>query len=397
MPVYLTIVGLGNGFGFGVSAVVSRMIGADDRGRASMSAAWAAILSLAFGLVLTLILVFGQEGLVSVIGVDNISELACTYMLPYSFCAVLIVFNGAVAGILNGQGATHYTMLLMVVQAAVNMVLDPVFIYVLDMGLLGASVATVAATLVSAVIGNILIVSGRTYLPIRRKNIAYDGGCVRMLLTAGIPPMLEYTVMYFMDAVLNRLVLMTEAGSHALTVYSLPESLMNLIIVPAVAIGSALIPVASSAFGQRDMGRMRASFRFAITRGIPIVVALAAIVEIFPEQILYVFTYSEEMADIRPEIVEMLRVMCLYIGFFAFTPICSGYLQALGHPNRSLIVAVCRNSVLTFFFWIAMQQQEVTSFGWALMFGHMIGATTILTVAFFTDRQVSKTMAPRIV
>ena len=392
MPVYMTLVGLGSGFGVGASAVISRMICAADKDRASLSTVQAVIFSLVFGLVMTPIMVFGQDGLLSILGRDNILELTCTYMLPYSFCTILIIFNGTVGGILNGQGATQYSMLLMAVQAIVNIALDPIFIYVLDMGLQGAAIATVIATVASVIIGTLLIISKKTYLPIRRKNIVYDRGCMRMLLAAGIPQMLEYTVMYFMDAILNYIVLMAEAGSHALTVYSVPDNLMNLIVIPAIAIGSALIPVASSALGQKDAERMRASFKYAFSRGILIVIALAIIVELLPDQFLFIFSYSGEMLDNRPEMAEMLKVMCLYIGFFAFTPICSGYMQAMGHPNRSLIVALWRNFVLICFFWIAMQQPELTSFGWALVFGHMVGAATIFLVTMYTDRQVSKKM-----
>ena len=393
MPVYMTLVGLGSGFGVGASAVISRMIGAGDKNKASASAVQTVIFSLAFGLVMTPIMVFGQDGLLSVLGRENILELTCIYMMPYSLCTILIIFNGVIGGILNGQGATQYSLLLMAVQAVVNIALDPVFIYVLDMGLQGAAVATVIATVASVAIGTLLIISKRTYLPIGRRDLKYDGGCMHMLLVAGIPQMLEYTVMYFMDAVLNYIVLMAEAGSHALTVYSVPDNIMNLIVIPAIAIGSALIPVASSALGQRDAERMRASFRYAFTRGILIVVVLAIIVELFPEQFLFIFSYSGEMLENRPEMVEMLKVMCLYIGFFAFTPLCSGYMQAMGHPNRSLIMALWRNFVLICFFYIAIQQPELTAVAWALVFGHIVGAASIFLMTLYTDRQISRRLS----
>jgi putative MATE family efflux protein len=390
MPVYMTIVGLGSGFGVGASAVISRMIGADDKRKASSSAVQAVIFTIVFGIVMTPILIFGQDGLLAIIGKENILDLACSYMLPYSIFTILIIYNGVVGGILNGQGATQYSMMLMAVQAVVNIALDPIFIYALDMGLQGAAIATVIATVASAILGTLLIISSKTYLPITRSNLRYDKECMHMLFVAGIPQMLEYTVMYFMDVVLNYIVLMAATGSHALTIYSVPDNLMNLIVIPAIAIGSALVPVASSALGQKDAGRMRESFKYAFTRGILIVVILAAIVELFPEQILYIFSYSGEMLDNRPEMVDMLRVMCLYIGFFAFTPLCSGYMQAMGHPNRSLVMALWRNFVLIIFFYIAIQQPDLTAVAWALVFGHIIGATSIFLVAMFTDRQVSR-------
>ena len=66
--------------------------------------------------------------------------------------------------------------------------------------------------------------------------------------------------MYAMNAVVKVIVINT-GGSEGLTVYSTPDNLIDLIVIPAMAIGSALVPVASSAFGQKDIGRMRASCR----------------------------------------------------------------------------------------------------------------------------------------
>ncbi len=390
MPVYMTLVGLGSGLGVGASAVISRMIGAERKRDASSSAVQAILFAVIFGIVMTPIMVFGQTGLLTILGKENILELTCVYMLPYSVFTMFIIFNGVVGGILNGQGATQYSTLLMAIQAVLNIILDPIFIYTMGMGLQGAAIATVISTIASLAVGILLLISKRTYLPISKRDLQYDRLCMGMLLKAGVPQMLEYTVMYFMDAILNLIVLMSAAGSHALTLYSVPDNLMNLIVIPAIAIGSALVPVASSALGQKDVGRMRESFRFAFTRGILIVVILAIILEIFPDQSLYIFSYSGEMLDNRPEMVEMLKVMCLYIGFFAFTPLCSGYMQAMGHPNRSLIMALWRNAVLITFYLIAIQQTELTAIAWALVFGHMIGAFSILAVTLYTDRQVAR-------
>jgi len=209
-----------------------------------------------------------------------------------------------------------------------------------------------------------------------------------MLLRAGVPQMLEYAVLWFMDAVLNCIVLMSPEGSHALTVYSVPDNLMMLVVIPALAIGSASIPVASSAFGQRDRSRMEQSFRFSLKVGVMVVFVLAMIVELFPEQFLYIFSYSGEMLDNRPEMVAMLRVMCFYIAFFSFNPICSGYLQAMGHPNRSLIMALWRNALLITFYFIAIQQEELTAIGYALICGHAIAAISMLAVTLYTEKSL---------
>ena len=201
--------------------------------------------------------------------------------------------------------------------------------------------------------------------------------------------MLEYAVMWSTNIILNCIVLMSAEGSHALTIYSVPDNLMDLIVIPALAIGSALVPVASSALGQREKPRMRKSFGIALKLGIAAVFILAIFVELFPEQFLFIFTYTGEMLDNRGEMVRILRIMCPYVVFFAFTPLCSGYLQALGHPSRSVIMALWRNLILIIFFLIALPY-SVEAIMVALVVGHIFGAISIMIVTLYTEKKVFK-------
>ena len=391
IPIYMTIVGLGSGLGVGASAIISRMIGADSKEKACNAASQALLFGLVFAIILTPILLISQRGILTILGAGDVLDMAESYLTIYSICAIIILMNGAIGGILNGQGATSLSTVMMIVMAISNIVLDPVFIYWLDMGVRGAAIATVIATVFSLLIGAYFIMSRRTYLTIDRSHMKYEKEQMRMVSVAAIPQMIEYAVMYAMNAVLNVIVINT-GGSEGLTVYSTPDNLIDLIVIPAMAIGSALVPVASSAFGQKNMDRMKASFRYALMLSLAAVICLAIITEIFSEQALFIFTYSEEMAALRPTMVHALRIMCLYSALFAFTPICSGYLQAMGRPNYSVFCAVWRNLALIGSFIFLASFMNMVGIFWGLVLGHSIGAMTILCVALLTQRNVEKGM-----
>ncbi len=392
IPIYMTIVGLGSGLGVGASAIISRMIGAGDKEKACNAASQALLFGLVFAIVLTPILLISQRGILTILGAGDVIDMAESYLTIYSICAIIILMNGAIGGILNGQGATSLSTVMMIVMAISNIILDPVFIYWLDMGVRGAAIATVIATVFSLLIGIYFVMSRRTYLTIDRSHMKYEKEQMRMVSVAAIPQMIEYAVMYAMNAVLNVIVINT-GGSEGLTIYSTPDNLIDLIVIPAMAIGSALVPVASSAFGQRDANRMKASFRYALMLSLGAVICLAIITEIFSEQALFIFTYSDEMAALRPKMVHALRIMCLYSALFAFTPICSGYLQAMGRPNYSVFCAVWRNLALIGSFILLASFMDMDGIFWGLVLGHSIGAMTILGVALLTQRNVEKGMA----
>lgn len=384
-PIYNVYVGLGTGLGVGAAAVISRKIGAGKASEASSCGIQAMILALVFCAILTPTMYLLQSGLLDVVGSEDIHDISVEYMTCYTLCLSLIVMNGVVAGILNGQGAAGLSTAMMMTLAVGNMILDPIFIYVLDLGLIGASAATVVATVVSLTMGIRYLLGRHTYLGFCRKDVRYEGGRMGEVAKAGIPQMLEFVVIYGMDAVLNMIVIMC-AGSQGLAIFSTPDAVVQIMIVPALAIESALVAVASSAYGQNDPVRMRAAYLYSAKLGTMIIVSLVVIVELIPSVIMLPFTYSGDMAELRPQLVDTMRILALYAPFFAFTPICSAFLQSMKHPGYSVVIAIVRNLILIALFLIAAQI-SLTAICWFLFMGHIIGASIIITVSEITYRR----------
>ncbi len=385
-PMYNVYVGLGSGLGVGAAAVISRSIGAGKKKDASISAVQAIMIGLLFGIVLTPMMYLVQPGLLDVIGSDDIHEVTMSYMTCYTLSLVIIILNGVIGGILNGQGAAGLSTMMMIVLAVSNMILDPIFIYVLGLGITGASMATVIATLMSMSLGIWYMLGRKTYLRYERSMIGFFPGHMRAIAKAGIPQMLEFVVIYAMDMVLNMIVISC-AGSEGLTIYSTPDAIVCIMIVPAMAMGSAVVTVASSAYGQKDIARMQEAFNFSVKFGIGMVLATVVIVELIPSVFMSMFTYSEEMSVLRPQMVDTMRILAIYAPMYSMTPLCSGFLQAMKYPTYSVIIAIVRNLILIGLFLIAATI-SLTAICWFLVLGHLIGATIIITVTYFTFRHV---------
>lgn len=388
-PIYNTYVGIGSGLGVGAAAVISRYIGASEKKDASKCVGQSILLGILFGLILTPILLLLQRPLLEVIGSADVIESTMSYMLPFTSCIVLILLNGVIGGTLNGQGAASLSTTMMMTLAISNMILDPIFIYVFGMGLIGASVATIVATVLSLMLGIVFLIR-KSYLGIDRESLRFDSRNMRSVAVAGVPQMVEFVIMYAMDAVLNMIVISC-GGSEGLTIYSTPDAVVAIIIVPAMAIGSALVSVASSAYGQGNADRMHESFKYAFKLGISVMILLVILAELIPSVFMMPFTYSADMESYRQVMSDALRILALYAPLFAFTPICSGYLQAMKYPNRSVIIAIARNLILILFFLIASQYSLFSIF-YALDLGHLCGAVIIFTVTYLTYKSVRKRM-----
>ena len=390
-PMYNVYVGLGSGLGVGAAAVISRNIGAGRKKDASSCAIQAIIIGLVFGIALTPILYLVQPGLLDVIGSEDIHGVTMSYMTCYTLSLAIIVANGVIGGVLNGQGAAGLSTTMMIVLAVSNMILDPIFIYVLGFGITGASMATVIATVLSMSLGLWYMFGRKTFLRYDRSVLGFDLSHMRSIAKAGIPQMLEFVVIYAMDMVLNMIVISC-AGSEGLTIYSTPDAIVCIMIVPAMAVGSAVVTVASSAYGQRNIARMQEAFRFSVKFGIGMVLATVILVELIPSVFMSLFTYSGEMAALKPQMVDTMRILAIYAPMFSMTPICSGFLQAMKYPSFSVIIAVVRNLILIGLFLIAATI-SLTAICWFLVLGHLIGAMIIITVTFFTFRHVRAGMA----
>ena len=377
-PLYEVITGLGTGLGVGGAAVVSRFIGAGSRKDASQGTMQTILFSLVFGIILTPILVLFCSDILVAVGSGDVTDVSYDYMIWIMVGTPVFVMNGAVAGLLRGEGAAKVSTMMMAVTAIVNIILDPVLIYVLDMGIAGASVATVIATTVSTVIG-IWYYLRAGYL---RREIRSAGPLwldMRSVLSMGVPQMAEYTVMYAMNLVLNYLVVWC-AGSEGLAVYSVPNTVVNLALLPAYAFGSALVPVASAAYGRGDFEKMREGYRYSVTRSIWVVVLLTLVLFLIPEPFLFPFTYSDGTQYLTGDMAEAMRVISLCLPFYAVIPLGASMLQALNLPNWSLAMALARNLVFIAMY-AAGAMVSLYWIYWAVVAGSMVGGAMAYVLA----------------
>lgn len=369
-PLYEIITGLGTGLGVGGAAVVARCIGNRDRAEAAGCSVHVLVIGLVFGVVLAPILSFFCRDILIAVGSGDVTGLSYDYMIWIMAATPVFILNGVVAWLIRGEGATRFSTVMMIVLAVVNIVLDPVLIYGFDMGIAGASMATVLATVVSTVLG-LMYYRGSSYLRLRVSDLRPNMARTATVLRAGVPQMAEYTVMYAMNLILNYLVVWC-AGSEGLAVYSVPSMVVNIALLPAYAVGSVLVPVASAAYGQGDLDKMREAYGYALRFSGWTVLVLTALLFVIPDPFLYPFTYSDGTEYLRGEMSEALRIYSLCIPFYCLIPLGSSILQALALPNWSLVMALVRNLVFIVMY-TAGAMVSLYWIYWAVVFGSMVG------------------------
>lgn len=345
-PFFMIIVALGVGTGVGGSSAISRKIGDRDKEGASRIAAHTVVSGILISMTISVILLpFSGAIFTSLSGNGEVGRLATEYANILLAGAIVLIFSNIANAILRGEGDAKKAMYGLIVGSVLNMFLDPIFIYVLDMGIGGAAVSTV----VSMSIGSALFIywlffQRKTYVDIKLRGFSFDFSAMKEIFKVGIPSSLMQIVMSFTIIVLNTIIIMA-GGTDGVAVYTTGWRIVMIGIVPLIGLSTGVTAVTGAAFGERNEEKLNTAFLYSVKLGILIEAFVGVIVFFFAPYLAQVFTYSEGAARIFPDLVRFLKITVFFYPAVPLGMFTSSLFQGIGKGVRSLIVTVLRNVV----------------------------------------------------
>ena len=373
-PLYFVITGLGTGMGVGGAATVSRLIGSGDRDRAASAAYQTLLFSLVFGLVLTLPLVMLCEDILVLIGSGDVTGISCDYMVWIMVGTPVFVMNGAVAGLLRGEGAAKVSTMMMAVTAIVNIVLDPVLIYVLDMGVAGAAWATVVAFVVSCVIASYWYLRGKgMYISIRRSDYRPDMRICRGIMSVGGPEALELSIMYLFNIFLNYMVIEC-GGTDMVGLYSTGWRVANFILIIAQSMGGAMVAVCAAEYGMKRFDMIRDAFAYSVRTSVIWTLALSVVLAIGAGALSTVFTISDDLAYLHDDMTQMFYFFAVFLPVMSLVYTGSSLMQSIDKATGGMVNSLARNIIMSLAFLVAtVSFGTLTSLWWAMALSEILG------------------------
>ncbi len=341
-PLFMIVLGLSNGLGAGATSVISRCVGRGDQEGVNNTAIHTLLITIIISIVLTAVLeIFLNPALLS-LGAGKTIGLAVSYGRITLAGTILMLFTGAAYGILRSEGDTKRTMHAMIISSVVNIVLDPILIYIAGLGIAGAAWATIISqALVVVVILYWFFKKKDTYVDLSWKYFKPNFKVTRSILGVGLPATAEFLVMSAATAILN-IILVQVSGTDAVAVYSAGWRVVVMAIIPMVAMGTAVVTVSGVSYGSRNYKNLRTTHNYSIKLGLAVASMTSLLTLIFAPNISQIFAYSPETAYIAPTIAAFLQVMCV---FFIFVPpgiMSSSVFQGLGKGFTSLTFTVLR-------------------------------------------------------
>lgn len=380
-PIFMIIIGLGNGLGAGATSLIARCIGAKNKKGADNAAIHSVILTVTVSLILTIFTLIFLQNILMSMGAGQSLDLATQYGQIVFGGLIFLIFSSVASGILRAEGDVKRAMYAMAATAILNIILDPIFIYYLGMGISGAAWATVISSATSAgIMLYWLLVKGDTYVSFSLGDFKPNFSVVKDILAVALPASAESLVMSVLGIALN-LMLVISAGTDAVAVYTAGWRVVMIAMIPAIGIGTAAITVAGAAYGAKKYENVSTTLNYSVKLGVLIAIATGAVTYIFAPNIATIFAYSSQSAFMAPSIAEFLRVMCLFYVVVPLGIMASCLFQAMGKGLISLILTIIRE--VAFISVFAYLFAFILGFGqYGVWWGIVIGGAMGCSVAY---------------
>lgn len=349
-PIFMILVGFGNGLGSGAAFALSKYLGEENKLKADNASVHSIIINIIVSLIITVILLFLLVPILNVMGAGKTIGYAIDYGVIILLGSVFIIFSNALYGIFRGEGDTTRPMYAMMASAILNMILDPIFIYTLNFGVKGAAIATIISSIfVILILTYWFYIKKDTYLRPNLSNFSFDRDISKDIIKVGIPASVQLLNNAFFAAVFSAL--LTFVGStDSVAVYSTGWRIVTIGTTPLLAIGTALISVIAANYGARNYMNIQIAHRYAMKISIIIAVIVAILTNVFAGDIASVFASSGSSVRIAPELTSFLSWIVIYYPTMAVGVASTYVFQGIGKGITAMFQTILRETGFTIFF-----------------------------------------------
>lgn len=297
---------------------------------------------LVMAAVLTTVFLLSSEKLLWMFGAsENTIGYATDYINIYILGSVFVMISLGLNLFISTQGFTLFSMATVLIGAGLNIILDPIFIFVFDMGVKGAAIATVTSQAVSALWTILFLTGKKTKLKITLSDMKPDFKLLLPCLALGLAPF----VMQSTEAVINiafNSSLQEYGQDIAVGTMTVATTIMQMIWMPAQGIGMGAQPIISYNYGAKNPDRCIKACKCMLLASGAYLLTCWLIVQLFPRAIMSIFNDTPALLDNA----NYIRIYVAVTGFFFFQLTAQQGLVSIGKAKASLFIACLRKLIL---------------------------------------------------
>ena len=395
-PVFMILVGFGNGLGSGAAFAISKYLGEDNKFKADNASVHSIILDIVVSLVLTAILLILLNPILNAMGAGQTIGYATDYGVIILLGSVFIIFSNALYGIFRGEGDTTRPMYAMIASAILNMILDPIFIYNLNLGVKGAAIATIISSIfVILILLYWFYVKKDTFLRPNFANFDFKRDISIDIIKVGIPASIQLLNNAFFAAVFSAL-LAYVGSTDSVAVYSTGWRIVTIGTTPLLAIGTALISVIAANYDAKNYKNIQVAHRYAMKVSIIIAVVVMILTNVFAGDIASVFASTGSSVRIAPELTAFLSWIVIYYPTMAVGVASTYVFQGIGKGLTAMFQTIMRETGFTIFFAVLLG--VVLGYGvWGAWMGIVLGEIVSNNITMvWADWQIKKLIKSKV-
>ena len=374
-PIFIALMGIGNGLGAGATSAISKYIGEGDKMKSDNGAVHAIFITVIVSIITTIALFVFLKDILLAMGASNTIDYAMDYGNILVFGSILVILSNSLYGVLRGEGDGNRTMYAMLFASILNILLDPIFIYFLGLGVKGAAIATIISLLlVNLVLFYWFYIKRDTYLKPFLSNYEFDKEITIDILKVGFPASLEL-INNALFAALFSLLLTIVASTDAVAVYSTGWRVVTIATTPMLAIATALISVVAANYGAKRYEDILIAHRYSMKIAVLFGFVAAIIVYAFAPQIVSIFAYTGTSTRLSPQLIAFLSVIVIYFPTMGYGCTSTFVFQGTGNGITACFQTFLRETIFTLGFAILLA--IVLGYGeygawWGIILGELL-------------------------
>lgn len=342
-PFVTLITAFANLFGLGGAPLCAMARGKGNRESAQGIMVNAGFMLLLSGAVLTVLGIAFHRPLLYLFGASEVTyPYASSYIVIYLIGTLCVMLSLGLNPYINCQGFARTGMLTVALGAAANIVLDPIFIFGLNMGVRGAALATVISQGVSCVWVVSFLMGKKTSLRLKAQNMRIDMKLLAPCIALGLSAFIMQSTESIISVCFNSS-LLKYGGDIAVGAMTILTSVMQFAMLPLQGLAQGAQPISSYNFGARNAARVRQTFFALLKASLTYSVILWGGIMLFPKAFAGIFTPDAELLTFT---AKALRIYCGALFIFGIQIACQMTFVSIGNAPCSIIVAILRKFVL---------------------------------------------------
>lgn len=343
MPIMTIIMAFGMLVGMGTSARISLKLGQGKKDEAQHHLGNAFVLILIIATFITVVGLVFMNPILRVFGASADTEIYAAQYMQIIFIGTL--FNMLSFGLnhsVRSDGSPKIAMFSMLIGAAINIILDPIFIFGLGIGVRGAAIATVISQIASTVWILYYFTKGKSNIKIRRGSMKLDKVIVISIFSIGMSPFVMQLANSMVQVLANNSLKMY-GGDLAIGAMTIVSSVSMIFMQPLFGMNQGSQPIIGFNYGAKKYNRVKETVKYAVTIGTIIVTIGWIVIQTSPDVLIRIFNNDPELAGMARS---GLKVFLFMLPVLGFQVISSNFYLAIGQAKTSMFLSLLRQVLL---------------------------------------------------